>query len=462
MADTYGDTPGAWTFTLTVTAGTITQTAPTTATTPTVTSSTFTSQLNVKGNLGTVTYTETTSADSSDVVVSSTGAVTTKGALAAGTYAVSGTVTDPYGDSGTWTFTLTVTASTITQVTPKTATVPVATSTAFSDQLKVSGSPGTVTYTTTTPTPTGHLTVSSTGAITTKGTLAAGTYAAKGTMADAYGDTPGAWTFTLTVTPGTITQTTPTSAAVKLTQLAGFTAQLAVTGNIGAVTYTEASSPDSGDVLVSSTGQVTAKSTLAVGTYTVSGTVSDSYGDTGTWGFSLQVKHLSPGVTSVSPVAGPLAGGTVVTITGANFATGLSVSFGTVLGTTVHVTSSTTLTVHSPARATPATVTVIVFYAQTNLASGGGVTFTYDPVPTVTKVTPSSGPTGGGTAVTLTGTGFVAGATTVTFGGVAGTTVHVTSATKLTVKSPSHPSGTVTVLVTTPGGTSAAGEHFTY
>jgi hypothetical protein len=303
--------------------------------------------------------------------------------------------------------------------------------------------------------------VSSTGAVSTKGTLAAGTYTVSGTVTDAYGDS-GTWSFTLTVTASTITQTAPTSAAVKLTQLAGFKTQLNVTGNLGTVTYTEATSADSGDVLVSATGQVTAKSTLAVGTYTVSGTVTDAYGDSGTWSFTLQVMHLSPGVLGVSPNAGPLAGGTLVTITGANFATGLSVSFGTAPGTTVHVTSSTKLTVRTPARTTPASVTVVVFYAQTHLASGGGEKFTYDPVPTVTKVTPSSGSTAGGTTVTLTGTGFVTGATTVTFGGTLGTAVTVTSPTQLKVTTPSHKAGPVTVLVTTPGGTSAPGEHFTY
>jgi hypothetical protein len=37
--------------------------------------------------------------------------------------------------------------------------------------------------------------------------------------------------------------------------------------------------------------------------------------------------------------------------------------------------------------------------------------FTYDPVPTVSAVSPRAGPTKGGTTITITGTGFVAGAT---------------------------------------------------
>ncbi|HRI98386.1 MAG TPA: IPT/TIG domain-containing protein [Nocardioides sp.] len=75
--------------------------------------------------------------------------------------------------------------------------------------------------------------------------------------------------------------------------------------------------------------------------------------------------------------------------------------------------------------------------------------------PTVTAVTPTSGGTGGGTTVTVTGTNLT-GATSVTFGGTAGTGLVVGSATSLTVTSPAHAAGVVDVLVSTPGGTSAA------
>lgn len=86
------------------------------------------------------------------------------------------------------------------------------------------------------------------------------------------------------------------------------------------------------------------------------------------------------------------------------------------------------------------------------------------PVPTVTKVKPTSGPVGGGTRVTITGTGFAAGATTVSFGSSKGTAVTVTSATSLTVVSPGGPAGTVDVRVTTPSGTSpiVKADHFKF
>ena len=55
---------------------------------------------------------------------------------------------------------------------------------------------------------------------------------------------------------------------------------------------------------------------------------------------------------------------------------------------------------------------------------GGSATsvnaYTYLAVPTLNTVTPNSGPIGGGTSVTLTGTGLT-GASSVTFGGVSAT-----------------------------------------
>ena len=63
--------------------------------------------------------------------------------------------------------------------------------------------------------------------------------------------------------------------------------------------------------------------------------------------------------------------------------------------------------------------------------------YTFDPIPTLSAVTPSAGKLIGGTVVTLTGSGFRTGATTVTFGpGNPGTTVHVSGTTSLTVKAP--------------------------
>jgi hypothetical protein len=91
-----------------------------------------------------------------------------------------------------------------------------------------------------------------------------------------------------------------------------------------------------------------------------------------------------------------------------------------------------------------------------SLATGSG------PAPTVTSLSPTSGPLAGGTTVTLTGT-FFTGATAVKFGTAAAGSFTVTSATTITATAPAG-TGVVNVTVTTPNGTSAAaaGNQFTY
>jgi hypothetical protein len=98
---------------------------------------------------------------------------------------------------------------------------------------------------------------------------------------------------------GTLTQGSPTSASVA--EGAGYSGQLAVTNGVGTVSYTETSSTDSGDVVVNSTGAISATISLAPGTYTVGGGDSDTNGDTGTWSFTLTV---NPAVVTPPPSGG--------------------------------------------------------------------------------------------------------------------------------------------------------------
>jgi hypothetical protein len=69
------------------------------------------------------------------------------------------------------------------------------------------------------------------------------------------------------------------------------------------------------------------------------------------------------------------------------------------------------------------------------------------PPPVVAAVSPKSGTTAGGTAVTITGTGFLAGAT-VSFGGTAASSVSVVSSTRITAVTPARSTGKVAVAVT--------------
>lgn len=67
-----------------------------------------------------------------------------------------------------------------------------------------------------------------------------------------------------------------------------------------------------------------------------------------------------PTVASISPTAGPVAGGTSVTLTGTGFVAGATVAFGATQSPTVTVVSATQITAVSPpgvAGTVPVTVT---------------------------------------------------------------------------------------------------------
>ena len=89
--------------------------------------------------------------------------------------------------------------------------------------------------------------------------------------------------------------------------------------------------------------------------------------------------------------------------------------------------------------------------------------FTYYAPATVTGLSPTSGPTAGGTLVTITGTNF-SGVTFVKFGGTAATLFTVSSATSITAVAPARGAGSVHVRVTTSAGTSvtSAADRYTY
>jgi len=130
------------------------------------------------------------------------------------------------------------------------------------------------------------------------------------------------------------------------------------------------------------------------------------------------------------------------------------------LGDTSTFCNDTMCTAETPGGATTAAVAV-----TTASGSASAGTFTYQqastpPAPTVTGVSPATGPASGGTAVTVAGSNLTGGS--VAFGGTAATGVSCT-ATSCTATSPAG-SGTVNVTVTTGGGTSAAGtaDQFTY
>ena len=166
---------------------------------------------------------------------------------------------------------------------------------------------------------------------------------------------------------------------------------------------------------------------------------------------TLQSSSSPPTPTSISPRSGPTTGGTPVTISGTNFASGATVTFGGTAATNVVVVSSTTITATTPAQAAGA-VNVVVTNSngQSGTLTNG---YTYTPSPAPTSISPTSGPTSGGTPVTISGTNFASGAT-VTFGGTAATNVVVVSSTTITATTPAQAAGAVNVVVTNSNGQS--------
>ena len=141
-----------------------------------------------------------------------------------------------------------------------------------------------------------------------------------------------------------------------------------------------------------------------------------------------------------------------MTITGTGFTGATAVDFGTTAATDVIVVNATTITADSPAGAGTVNVTVISPAGTSATSPPISSRYTAAAAPTVTGISPASGPAAGGTLVTITGTGFT-GATAVDFGTTAATGVTVVSATTITADSPAG-TGTVDVTVISPAGTS--------
>ena len=221
-SDAAGDT-GTFLFTLSV--GVITQTSPISSTVKSPGSATFSNQVVVSGNSGPTTFVEATGAP--NLLVSPSGLITTNGNLPAGNYLVSGTVSDAVGDAGTFVFTLGV--GVIAQAAPTASSVVTSSSATFTDQLAVSHNDGAVTYAQTSGSP--NLVVSPSGLVTTGGALALGSYSAKGTTSDAFGD-KGTFVFTLKVAAQVVVAvpTAPVIANVVGHASAGKTVTLAIVG----------------------------------------------------------------------------------------------------------------------------------------------------------------------------------------------------------------------------------------
>jgi IPT/TIG domain len=140
------------------------------------------------------------------------------------------------------------------------------------------------------------------------------------------------------------------------------------------------------------------------------------------------------------------------------------VRFGSTEAASFTVSSPTSIAaVSPPGSAGPVDVTVTA--AKGTSAKFKKAQFKYRP--SLTSVSPASGPTVGGTTVTISGTGFAPGSTGTTFkfGAAQATDVSCESSTICTAVSPAHAAGPVDVKVTVGKTTSLKsppGDRFTY
>jgi len=168
----------------------------------------------------------------------------------------------------------------------------------------------------------------------------------------------------------------------------------------------------------------------------------------------------APTVTGVSPSSGPSTGGTSVTISGTNLTGASAVNFGGMPASSFTVDGDTSITATTPAATGTVDVTVTTSGGISSINPSDEFTYNPPPPPTVTGISPPSGPSG--TAVAVTGSGFT-GATAVDFGSGSPATFTVTSDTSIEATSPSG-TGTVDVTVTNPGGpsTTSTADQYTY
>ena len=239
------------------------------------------------------------------------------------------------------------------------------------------------------------------------------------------------------------------------------------TGFLAGATLSVGGTAATGVTLVSSTSITAVTPAHAAGAVNVMVTNADAQSGTLNSGYTYSTANSAPTVTSISPNSGTINGGTAVTIRGTGFLAGATVKLGGTSATGVSVVNSTTIAATTPAHAAGATSVVVTNTDAKTGTLNNGFTFTGppppNPAPTVSSITPNSGTTNGGTAVTIAGTGFLAGAT-VKMGGTSATVLSVVNSTLITATAPAHVAGAVDVVVTntdTKTGTLTSGYTYT-
>ncbi len=287
---------------------------------------------------------------------------------------------------------------------------------------------------------------SSTSIMATTPAHAAGAVNVMVTNTDAQSGTlAGGYTYTAPHPTPTVTAIAPNSGTIN----GGTAVTITGTGFLAGASVKLGGTSAAGVTIVSGTSITATTPAHAAGAVSVVVTNTDALSGTLSNGYTyIAPNNPAPTVTAISPVSGTINGGTAIALTGTGFLPGATVQLGGTSATSVIVVNGNAITARTPAHAAGA-VSIVV--TNTDAKSGtlaNGYTYTGpQSAPTVTAITPNSGPTSGGTSVTITGTGFLTGAAA-KLGGTSATTVAVVNSTSITAVTPVHAAGAVSVQVT--------------
>lgn len=198
-------------------------------------------------------------------------------------------------------------------------------------------------------------------------------------------------------------------------------------------------------------------------TVTNPGELSDTYTGDIIFGKFTYVGNAPPPpvINSVVPNQGSLFGKDAVTIQGENFFTGVRVFFGPNEAEGVMLNSENSIQVTTPPFGLgPVDIKILNADSRQDILED---CFTYvAPAPTTTGITPNSGPTAGGTLLTIEGTGFLPESKVIFGGNLASGIIFIDQNILMCTAPPGFP-GTATVTVINPGNQSGSlTDGFTY
>ncbi|GIP06941.1 hypothetical protein J28TS4_53480 [Paenibacillus lautus] len=166
-------------------------------------------------------------------------------------------------------------------------------------------------------------------------------------------------------------------------------------------------------------------------------------------------------ITVVNPNTGLSSGGNIVYLTGTNFKRGIEVFFGDTPAQFYSFTSATRISVYAPASSSVGQVDIKVINPDKGTFTLPGA-YTYTLVqPSITGLTPASGPKAGGTHLYINGANFEPSMLVTIDGVEVPIDTYVSSTRVKVITPPSSTAGTVPLVVTLTNGESASAS-FTY